>query len=304
MIEMQELKLVKALAGEGSFNKAADVLNMSQPALTKKIARLEDKLGVTLFHRSRRGTRPTVFGTYLLEKGQQLLDRGEMLQRQMQLMANMEIGELRIGVGPVVEQNLLPRVLSRFLSLHPHISVTVRVDSAARLLTALNKVGLDLAVGAFDPLNNLEDLHTVPLADQNLVFATRPGHPLLCGKNRRTGISFKEILDYPLAAPRIPDYLRDWFAEIGEGSANQGVKCENYNVLREITKVTDHVISGPASLFQADFAAGDLIPLPLQQEPKLKTSVLTRQESLHSPLVRTLTELFAEVSGDLSSGQI
>ena len=302
MIEFRELQLVMALAKEGSFNKAAETLNMSQPALTKKIARLEDRLGIILFHRSRRGTTPTVFGTHLLKEGQLLLNKGELLQRQMMLMANMELGELRIGVGPVVEQNLLSGVLSRFLARHPRISIDVRVDTASRLLIDLQTARLDLAVGAFSPGQELGDLISTPLADQQLTFAARPDHPLLAEEMAHSKISISQLLRYPFAAPGIPDYIKNWFSSTqtnGEVPLTWGVKCENYNVLREVVKATDHVTGGPAYLFQEDFTSGALCPLPLETSAWLKTSVLTRQEARHAPAVRLLTEIFEQVSRTL-----
>ncbi|WP_321393523.1 LysR family transcriptional regulator [Emcibacter sp.] len=302
MIELRDLQLVTALAREGSFNRAAETLNMSQPALTKKIARLEDKLGVTLFHRSRRGTTPTVFGSYLLDQGKQLMDQGEILHRQIMLMANMELGELRLGVGPVVEQNLLSGVLANFLSRFPKISVDVRVDSAVNLLHDLKEARLDLAVGAFDLGGDIDNLQASALADQAIIFAARPDHPLFLEKTPGTGISVAEMLKYPLTAPRIPDYIQDWFAAKHTGADTPltwGVKCENYNVLRAVAKATDHVTGGPVHLFMEDFDKGELRPVPLAEDAILRTAVLTRPEALHSPAVTILTEIFMDVAESL-----
>ncbi|WP_417317235.1 LysR family transcriptional regulator [Emcibacter sp.] len=303
MIELQELRLVTTLAEQGSFNRAAETLGMSQPSLTKKIARLEDRLGVTLFHRSRRGATPTAFGNFLLERGQALLGQGEMLQRQMTLMATMELGELRLGVGPVVEQNLLSLVLSRFLSRYPRISIDVRVDSAERLLGDLKKAKLDIAVGAFETGEKLDDLQATPLADQDLIFAARAGHPLLAERYPGTKVSVGELLGYPLAAPKIPDYIQDWFSRVQPESGVpliQGVKCENYAVLRAISKVTDHITGGPAHLFREDFARGELCPVPMENRTEVRSAVLVRKEALHYPVVGILTEIFSEVSANLA----
>ena len=103
MIALDELQKVIILAKTGSFNKAAKALNISQPALTKKIARLEDRLKVSLFYRTRRGTTPTAFGRYLIQHGEGLLEQSAGLMHDLRLIAGVEMGELHLGVGPVVK---------------------------------------------------------------------------------------------------------------------------------------------------------------------------------------------------------
>lgn len=302
MIELQELRNLDALARHASFNKAARALHMSQPALTKKIRRLEDRLGVTLFHRSPRGVQPTAFGAYLLENGRDLIEQSEILQRQVQMMAGMELGELKIGVGPAIEQDLLSDVLARFVSKHGQVTVNILVDSAAHLLTLLKDGQLDIAAGAFDPVDSFGDLEAVPLMHQNLVFAARPGHPLLANRAPGEAVKLRDMLAYPLATPEIPTSVRKW---LQDGQADPtadlklGIRSENYGLLRTAVSASDQITGGPHRLFDDDFATGRLVPLPLGEKRTLDLSVVARPEAMHAPPVKRIREIFLRVAAEL-----
>ena len=98
MFDISDINRVKVIAQEGSFNKAAQKLFISQPALTKRIARLEDTLGMKLFHRSNKGILLTEFGHKITIDGERIAKQMSILERELEMMAGKILGQSAIGL--------------------------------------------------------------------------------------------------------------------------------------------------------------------------------------------------------------
>ena len=111
MLDVSDLHLVESICQTGSITQAADSLHISQPTLSKRLARLEQQLGASLFHRSARGLTPTPIANYLIEQSAAIKARVSSVERQVRRLVDRDAGELRIGVGPIIEQVLIPQTL-------------------------------------------------------------------------------------------------------------------------------------------------------------------------------------------------
>lgn len=285
MIRLEELTLVQALSQQGSIHSAARELGMSQPALSKKIARMEDKLGVTVFHRTTRGTTLTLYGDRLLKKGRILLEGSAQLQREIELMAGLKLAELRIGVGPIIEYLYLPQTMSRLLMKYPSVNFDIRVDNTAKLLIDLKKRKLDIIVGSF-LIDNLKDgLVEHPLAEEELIFVVRKNHPAF--KRVRDGEQVS-LFAYPMALPDLPPKFKEMFTKMMQQSGFQSgkTKCDNYHIIKHLIHNSDHFTGGPRSIFHEELASGAfrIFPGKLKIAP-WSSSVLYTEEAQHSPIV-------------------
>ncbi|KAA8999358.1 LysR family transcriptional regulator [Affinibrenneria salicis] len=162
--------LIKAfimLAEAGSYHEAAARLFITQSALTKKINRLEQQSGLTLFSRGRTGARLTAAGQYLLNSARRFMSEEKAFLDRVQFASAGHIGHLNIGFG-LSSLRLAPDLISRFKTEHPGISINLNDMASAqqkeRLLNGTLSVGfLRLPVSA--PLTAL------PLISDNLVLA-------------------------------------------------------------------------------------------------------------------------------------
>lgn len=285
MIRLEELQLVQALSLQGSIHSAAKEMGMSQPALTKKIARMEDKLGVTVFHRTSRGTTLTLYGERLLQKGRILLEGSTQLQREIELMAGLELAELRIGVGPIIEYLYLPQTMSRLLTKYPRVNFDIRVDSTAKLLTALKKRELDVIVGNFLIENLKDNLVEHTLAAEELICVVRKDHPVFKRVQEGEQVS---LFAYPMALPDLPPKFEDLFTQMMKNSGFQSAKirCDNYHIIKHLVHNSDHFTGGPRSVFHEELASGEfrIFPDKLEIAP-WSSSVLYTEEAQHSPIV-------------------
>jgi len=174
-LEFSELQAFVVLAGELHFRKASERLFLSQPALSKKIQRLEEKLEGALFVRSRRKVALTDAGKRFLPKAAKLLQDSEDALREAQASMEGRVGTLRIGFGIASVSELLPRTILRFRKLYPEVELQLREMSSPSQVSALVESRLDAGILRM-PVSNPK-LISVPLFSEDLVLAAKADVP-------------------------------------------------------------------------------------------------------------------------------
>jgi DNA-binding transcriptional LysR family regulator len=195
------LRQFLALIEHAHFGRAAKILGISQPALSKSIQLLERELGVTLFDRRTDGVALTAFGHLLREKSQRLLVAEQDLRRDIALLAGGDIGALKVALGPY------PSVISgypgiaRMHARHPQIKVTAHVAGWREVAHQVTTGVVDLGIAEISTLQAREELTCELLGEHEGRLFCRPDHPLL-SQNR--SLTLAQTLDYPWVASRIP----------------------------------------------------------------------------------------------------
>lgn len=169
-LDVTELRAFVALADELHFRKASERLFLSQPALSKKIQRLEEKVGGGLFVRSRRRVALTDAGQTLLPKAAKLLHDVEDAVHETQAVLEGRAGELRIGFGIASLPDLIPRTILGFRKLYPDLELHMRELSSRAQVSALLEGELDAGILRM-PVTNPQ-LASVPMFAEHLVLAT------------------------------------------------------------------------------------------------------------------------------------
>lgn len=143
---LEHYKVFYHAARLGSVSKAAEVLHLSQPAVSQSLHQLENSLGVELFYRGSRGIRLTAAGELLYDdvsKGYQLIERGEDKIKRLQ---NLELGEVTIGASDMTLQYYLLPFLEKFHERYPDIKVNVTNGPTPETLKNLEAGHIDFAV--------------------------------------------------------------------------------------------------------------------------------------------------------------
>jgi DNA-binding transcriptional LysR family regulator len=169
-LEFSELRAFVVLAGELHFRKASERLFLSQPALSKKIQRLEEKVKGALFVRSRRRVALTDVGRRFLPKATKLLQDAEDALRETQAAIQGRAGTLRIGFGIASVSEILPLTILRFRKLYPEVDLQMREMPSPSQVSALIEGRLDAGILRM-PVTNPK-LISVPLFSEHLVLAT------------------------------------------------------------------------------------------------------------------------------------
>jgi len=173
--EFSELHAFVVLAGELHFRKASERLFLSQPALTKKIQKLEEKLNGALFVRSRRKVALTDAGRSLLPKATRLLQDAEDALRETRAAIEGRVGTMRIAFGIASVAEILPETILRFRDLYPNVELQLREMPSPSQVSALVDGRLDAGILRM-PVSNPR-LTSVALFPEYLVLATTADVP-------------------------------------------------------------------------------------------------------------------------------
>ena len=144
-LNLDQLRAVLSVVRHGGVNKAAIALNLTQPAITARIKKLEDTLGVALFERSGAGLKLTKRGEMLLQYAEQFERLSDRVEETIVSAEGVD-SYLRIGVAETIAQCWLPDMVSALRRAYPRLVVEINVDISANLRTALLDHEIDLAL--------------------------------------------------------------------------------------------------------------------------------------------------------------
>lgn len=200
-MQLQQLSYFVAVARTRHFTRAAAELAVAQPSLSKQIRALEDELGAALFSRARSNIALTPAGEALLPLATRILADVDTARLEVQELAGLRSGRVRLGATPSLCSALLADTLRRFHVAYPGIRLIVQEDGSRDLVRALTAGELDLALVIL-PLADDTPLITTPLLRENLVVASRTDDRSL---PNRPHLRITDLRDRPLVMFR-PGY--------------------------------------------------------------------------------------------------
>ncbi|MDE2423414.1 MAG: LysR family transcriptional regulator [Betaproteobacteria bacterium] len=176
-LERIHLEILCAVDQHGSLTAAAKKLYLTQSALSHTIRKLEEQLGVSLWHREGRKLRPTQAGEYLLSVANRLLPQIEYSENRLKEFAEGKRGTLRIGMECHPCYQWLLKIVSPYLKTWPNVDVDVRQKFQFGGIGALFNHEIDILVTP-DPLFK-KGLNFLPVFDYEQVLVVGSGHPLI-----------------------------------------------------------------------------------------------------------------------------
>ncbi|AUX79666.1 MULTISPECIES: pca operon transcription factor PcaQ [Sinorhizobium] len=203
-IKFRHLQTFVEVARQKSVVKAADLLNVTQPAVTKTIRELEEVLGVSVFERDGRGIKITRYGEVFLRHAGAALTA---LRQGLDSVSQERSGDgppIRVGALPTVSTRIMPRAIALFLEEKTNARLKIVTGENAVLLEQLRVGDLDLVVGRLAAPDRMTGFSFEHLYSEQVVFAVRAGHPLLSGKQS----VFAHLGDYPVLMPTRASIIR------------------------------------------------------------------------------------------------
>jgi len=175
---LDQLRILKAIAAEGSFKRAADSLYVSQPAVSLQVQNLERQLDVPLFDRGGRRAQLTEAGHLLLSYGDRILSLCEETCRAIEDLQNLQGGTLIVGASQTTGTYLLPRMLGLFRQKYPDVAVQLHVHSTRRTAWSVANGQIDLAIiGGEIPPELQDSLEVRPYAEDEMALILPMFHP-------------------------------------------------------------------------------------------------------------------------------
>jgi DNA-binding transcriptional LysR family regulator len=176
-MEFRDLEYFRVVAQHSHIGRAANQLKLTQPALSKSVARLEAAVGARLFERTPRGVVLTRVGAALIARAINIHSVVDGALREAKDMSSGVSGQLRIGTGPSAGEHLLPSVCTDLLRGSPALFIQVVVGLSDVLISALERGELDLVFGSF-PEPRIAGMTYESLGEDVLTVFTRKRHAL------------------------------------------------------------------------------------------------------------------------------
>ena len=270
-LENFRLRVFRAVAGEMSFRKAAELLHLSQPAVSQHVHALEEEAGVQLFDRARGAGHGSQIS--LTEAGRVLLGYATTAaatmaeaQRALAALNDEAVGELRLGASTTVAQYVLPRILGAFLRQYPQVKLSLVSGNTERIVEAVAERRVEL--GIIEGPAMRRDVKTERMVGDEMVLIVSPNHAWAA----RKAIAPGELAKVPLL-------LR----ERGSGSRRVveralkkvGLPLRSLRVAMELDS-TEAIISG----VEADLGVGFVSRWAISKVLRLGSVKVVRVEGL------------------------
>ena len=209
-MNLHHLRLFAAVVDEGGFTRAAEALNLSQPAISKSLKELEAELNLTLIDRAGRSLRLTDAGRALHARARELFGVERVAERELRELRGLKRGVLRIGASTTIATYMLPPVLGRFHLRHPRVRIRVSSANTRAVLRMLLESHVDVALvegqvahAGVDVISWREDeLVVIAPPEHHLMRARRVDVDALAGEQflvREPGSGTREVMERALA---------------------------------------------------------------------------------------------------------
>jgi LysR family nitrogen assimilation transcriptional regulator len=198
-VDLKDLKYFRVIAECGTFSKAAAHLRIAQPALSRKIQKLEHDLGVQLLQRTARGVTATEAGRVLLGRTQELEQALEDTRREVTRFAERPTGALRIAVQSPLSQIIVPDLVRAYRAAYPELVLELTEGFSGDLIDSLLERELDVAI-VDAPSHPHADLKCSPLWVETLQLVC-PGGDAIAERIGAGPISLPELAKLPIIMP-------------------------------------------------------------------------------------------------------
>ncbi|HFW0834112.1 TPA: LysR substrate-binding domain-containing protein, partial [Salmonella enterica subsp. enterica serovar Virchow] len=275
-IRLRHLHTFVAVAQQGTLGRAAETLNLSQPALSKTLNELEQLTGTRLFERGRLGAQLTVPGEQFLTHAVKVLDAlntaGQALNRKEDASADV----VRIGALPTAALGILPAAIGRFHQQQKSTSLQVATMNNTMLLAGLKSGEIDLGIGRMSDPELMGGLNYELLFLESLKLVVRPGHPLL-----QETITLSRVMEWPVVvSPKgtVPRQNAEALLQSQGCKMPAGcIETLSASLSRQLTVDYDYVWFVPSGAVKEDLRQATLVSLPVPtQSAGEPIGILTR----------------------------
>jgi LysR family nitrogen assimilation transcriptional regulator len=254
-LNLTRLRYFATVARLGNFRRAAEILHVAQPALSRHVQLLEEDMGVQLLARTARGVTLTEAGKVLMEGSENLVRLSTVLRDEVRARTSVPRGTVRIGALPSIAQKLVPGAIAQVRARYPEIRFTLTHGYTEDLREMLLADKLDVAL--LTEFTRHPDLLAQPLYREDIWLVSLPGRP-----SRRRMLKAADLAGVPLM---VPQYLRMELERVlPAAELNIVVELEASVPMAEL--VATGVVSyfGPPLAMWDDISAGRLAGVPVQ----------------------------------------
>lgn len=254
-ISLDLYRIFYIVAKEGSISASANILFISQPAITFQIKKLEEQLGVSLFTRTKHGMLLTDEGKVLFDYVKNGIENIYNGENALSNLKNLESGTIRIGVSTTICRNILMPYLERFHAQYPNIDIQINNNISNNLIKELRNGNLDILM-LFSPSTDNKDLKIIPIVQVQDIFVGNKKYYDLT-KEKTT---LNNLKSFPLIFPNSSSNSRIYL--------NKYLKDNNVDLKPKLEVVSYNLI---VDLIKSGFGIGYVTREFISDELKNKT---------------------------------
>lgn len=296
ILDSRRLLYFYQVAVGGSFTAAEMELDIAQPALSRQIKQLEIELGVKLLERRGHGVEPTATGRVLLEHAKELLAHMSKAIDEINLAKMEPRDRVSIAVSRPFSTNYMPEVISRFVTEHPSIHLSVYEASSGQVYEMLTTGAVDLAVVLIEA--NSSKLTTTKLFDEQLLVTGSSNHPELRGNYVKRADLPQLDLILP-AAPFGTRFLLEHYFKAGGIDLDPALRSDSISLMKEVIRKTAHCALLPTDSCQAEIDSGEFVAIPLKPALKRTLRIAHKRDHKHPEPLVALRDRVIEVVAEL-----
>ena len=299
-LKTRQLLLLVAIDEQGNIHRAAESLDVSQPAASKLLKDLEDLMEVPLFERMPRGMRATLYGEVMIRHARIALASLEEAGAEIESLKEGYAGTVRVGAiqGPAV--TLIPEAIKRALQERPLLRVSMLVESSDVLMERLAQRKLDILVARLFARHDKSQLHYQALAEEKICAIVRPDHPILAIKKP----SLADMAPYGWIVPPPGSVLRHRFELLfhntGLALPERLIESTALVFVLNMLRRTDYISVIPTDAAEYYVAHDVVSQVPVELACKMDDfGIITRKDWLLSPAAQCMLTALKQAASDV-----
>lgn len=287
-MDLRQLNHFVAVFERRNLSKAAEAIPLSQPALTRSMKTLEDQLGVELFERHARGATPTAAGERLYHHAKSIIAECARAKRDAQQPIGELSGRVSIGIAALFATRIFDEMIGRFCKKHDKVTVQVTQGYFEDLINLLDLGQIEVAFLNFPLLALPETMEFEPLLEVSTSVIVASDHPA-ARQEPLDMLALSNSLWATVDQPHASDVLDSLFLSEGLAAPRPALHANSLTLIKSLVMTEGFVGLLPDHLFREEFAAGNVVRLPVPSTPLIRSAgIVTRREGFHRPVADAL----------------
>ncbi len=266
LYNQQRLTIFLTLCTAKSMRSTAQLLQITQPAVSAAIKTLEQSLGIELFERSVNGLKETQLCQLIKQQIQLCLNEFRPLQDELSSFKGQLQGSIHVGALPLIRSDVLPQVIGQVTVEHPDIHF-VTYESAYEILSTQLRVGdIDFIIGAIRPDQSIADFEQHILFSEDMIIVMGKQHPLT--RQSLEHIKLNHLLQFPWILPRAytpsREMIQKSFEQLGSEAPLPTIETGDHALIRGLLQTSNLLAIVSRSQMQHELQYGHIVELPIK----------------------------------------
>lgn len=290
-MDTAQLNAFITVAEHQSFSKAAEQLYLTQSAVSKRIATLENDLDVTLFERFGQRIRLTEAGKTLLTDAREILDKVEQMKQHSDISKTRVAGKLRVATSHHIGLYRLPKILQNFVNQYPDVQLDMKFMDSEIAYEEVSQGTLDIAIATLPQY--AEGIQSIPLWKDELVVTFAASHPM----THYQQLGAETLAQYPAILPDEGTFTRRIIDSVFNASGIEYSLAFSTNYLETIKVMVETGLGWSVlpKIMLSDSLSSRELP---KEQPMRHLGIMLHKNKVMSPTLKAFIEALSQTKED------